>query len=137
MNVRNCKNCRRLFNYIAGPHLCPSCREELEEKFQVVKKYVQEHKGAGIPEVAEECEVDPQQIHQWIREERLEFTDTASIGLGCERCGKIIKSGRYCDECKLEMAGSLNAAKNSISSQLAARQAAEANKSNGPRMRFK
>ena len=36
MEVKNCKKCRRLFNYISGPSICPQCREELEKKFQEV-----------------------------------------------------------------------------------------------------
>ena len=39
MNVRNCKECGRLFNYIAGPPICPACKEELEKKFQKAKEY--------------------------------------------------------------------------------------------------
>ena len=34
MNVRNCKKCNRIFNYIAGPTICPACKEDLEKKFQ-------------------------------------------------------------------------------------------------------
>ena len=62
MNVRNCRGCGRIFNYLAGPHLCPVCREKLEEKFQEVKEYIKQNKGVGIPEVAESCDVDINQI---------------------------------------------------------------------------
>lgn len=99
MNVRNCRNCGRIFNYIAGPHICPSCREKQEAKFQEVKEYIREHKGAGINEVAEACEVDIGQIHQWLREERLEVTEDSPIQLTCENCGAFIRSGRFCDKC--------------------------------------
>ena len=75
MNVRNCRKCGRIFNYVLGPIMCPKCREDQEAKFQEVKKYVQEHHGADIIEVSEECDVDPGQIRQWIREERLQFAD--------------------------------------------------------------
>lgn len=104
MNVRNCRRCKRLFNYVVGPYFCPQCREDMEAEFQVVKKYVQDHKNADIHVVAEECSVDPSQIRQWVREERLVFSDDCPVGLNCERCGKMIKSGRFCDECKRDMA---------------------------------
>ena len=44
MEVKNCKNCGRLFNYIGGAYksLCPACIDRLEEKFQEVKKYIYE-----------------------------------------------------------------------------------------------
>ncbi len=100
MNVRNCKTCGRLFNYISGPRTCPSCREALEAKFQEVKEYIRNHRGAGIAEVAEACEVEPQQIHQWLREDRLEVTEDSAIQLTCENCGAPIRSGRFCEKCK-------------------------------------
>lgn len=104
MDVRTCRGCKKIFNYLTGPILCPACREALEEKFQVVKKYVMEHKGAGMQEVAEECEVEVQQIRQWLREERLELTEGSAIVLTCESCGGPIRSGRFCDKCKNSMA---------------------------------
>ncbi len=108
MDVRNCRNCGKLFNYLSGPHICPACREALEEKFKEVKKYIQDHKGVTIPEVSEACEVDPQQIRQWIREERLEFADGGVTGISCEKCGAPIPTGRFCEKCKAEMANNLN-----------------------------
>lgn len=103
MNVRNCRRCGRIFNYLAGSPVCPACREKLDEKFQEVKEYIREHRGAGIGEVAEACDVDPSQIRQWLREERLEVTEDSAVFLNCEVCGAPIRSGKYCDSCKLSM----------------------------------
>jgi len=86
-----------------GPIMCPRCKEEQEAKFQEVKKYVQDHHGADIVEVSRECDVDPGQIRQWIREERLQFADDSPIRIPCEGCGAMIRSGRFCDKCKMEM----------------------------------
>lgn len=110
MNVRNCRKCRRIFNYVLGPVLCPNCREEEENKFQEVKKYVQEHKNSGIQEVSEECDVTVAQIRQWLREERLVLSEESPIGIGCERCGKMIKSGKFCDECRNQLSHTLQSA---------------------------
>lgn len=103
MNIRNCKMCGRIFNYVAGPVLCPSCRESMEAKFQEVKEYIREHRGVGIAEVAEACDVDAGQIRQWLREERLEVTEDSVIFLSCESCGAPIRCGRFCDKCKNEV----------------------------------
>ncbi len=103
MNVRNCRKCGRLFNYVMGPITCPQCREALEAKFKEVKTYIQSHPGCGISEVSEACEVEVGQIQQWLREERLQFAEGSAIELFCEGCGKPIRSGRYCDTCKAEM----------------------------------
>ena len=64
MNARNCKNCGRLFNYIAGPPMCPVCREDIEKKFQQVKEYVSNNANCSVALVAEECEVSEKQIKQ-------------------------------------------------------------------------
>ena len=110
MDVRNCRRCGRLFNYVAGPFLCPRCREEMEKKFQEVKVYIRENPGVGVREVAEKCEIDTSQIYQWLREERLELAEGSMISLTCENCGKTIKSGRYCEKCKRDLMQGFNQA---------------------------
>ena len=109
MEVKSCRNCRRLFNYIAGPRLCADCKEEVEKKFQEVKKYIEEHKNATINVVAEEMEVSIQQINQWIREERLSFSEDSAVMINCEKCGAKIRTGRYCDMCKSALTRELGA----------------------------
>ena len=79
MNVKNCRKCKRIFNYVMGPVLCPRCREEEEEKFQEVKKYVIENPGSGIQEVSEACDVSVNLIRQWLREERLVLSDESPM----------------------------------------------------------
>lgn len=100
MNIRNCRSCGKIFNYITGAPICPSCRETVEAKFQEVKEYIREHRGAGIAEVAEACEVEVSQIRQWLRDERLEVTEDSALFLNCESCGAPIRCGRFCDKCK-------------------------------------
>ena len=109
MDVRNCRNCGRLFNYIGGGfNICPACREEAEKKFQTVKEYIRENPKATIQEISDDNEVTTNQIRQWIREERLQFTDDSPIGIECENCGATIRTGRFCDNCKNNMANVLS-----------------------------
>lgn len=103
MNVKNCKRCGKIFNYVVGPVICPQCKEAKEEQFQEVKKYVREHIGATTQEVCAECNVEPGQLRQWIREERLQFADDSPIKIACEGCGTMIGSGRFCDKCKANL----------------------------------
>lgn len=107
MNIRNCRGCGRIFNYVAGPMLCQACREGLEAKFQEVKEYIREHPGVGMSEVSQACEVEISTIQQWLREERLEVTEGSPIYLNCEGCGEPIRSGRFCSKCKTEVASGL------------------------------
>lgn len=110
MDVRNCRNCGRLFNVLANERLCPSCRQKLEDKFQGVKEYLNDHPNASVDEVSTENDVTVKQIRQWIREERLTFSKDSLEGIDCEMCGKIIKTGRYCDSCKMKLANNLASA---------------------------
>ncbi len=100
MNIKNCRSCGKIFNYVSGPFTCPACREQMEQKFQEVKAYIRDNRGVSIQEVAEACDVDVAQIRQWLREDRLEVTEDSPIRLTCEGCGAFIRSGRYCEKCK-------------------------------------
>lgn len=132
MNVRNCKKCGKLFNYVAGAPVCPMCREELEKKFHEVKKFILEHPGVGIAEVSEMCEVETSQVRQWVREERLEFAEGSVVDIACESCGTPIRTGRFCDKCKATMINTMsNAYKRPQSSQQM-----NANSKDNPRMRY-
>lgn len=107
MNVRNCRKCGKLYNYISGPNICPKCREEAEEKFAQVKEYIYDHPEANIQQISEDCDVDIPQIKRWIREERLAFSDASVVGIECEVCGMTIKTGRFCEKCKADIAKGL------------------------------
>ena len=111
MDVRNCRQCGRLYNYIGGSmyNLCPDCIDKLEKKFTFVKEYIEqdENKNASIKQIAEDCDVTVKQLQQWIREERLTFSEDSPIGIPCEMCGKTIKSGKFCESCKQQMATNL------------------------------
>ena len=133
MNVKNCKKCGRLFNYVAGMPVCPACREELEKKFVEVKEYISENKITGVTEVAEACGVDVRQIHQWVREERLEFSEDSAVGIDCELCGAMIRSGRFCDKCKTSMVKEFG---DSIKKPAAPKPEHKKNPKDNPKMRF-
>lgn len=108
MNVKNCRKCRRLFNYISGVQLCPACKDELEKKFQEVKKFIQDNRVASVAEVSEKCEVEEAQIRQWVKEERLVFAEGCAAGIVCETCGEPILTGRFCEKCKASMINTLS-----------------------------
>lgn len=110
MDVRNCKNCGRLFNYLSGPSICPVCRSEADKKFAQVKEYIRENPGVTIQMVADDNEVSVQQIRQWVREERLEFAENSPVGIECEVCGATIRTGRFCDSCKGRMKNDFSSA---------------------------
>ena len=107
MGIVNCKKCGKMFNFISGVPICPLCKEKAEEDFQRVKKYVEENKSATINEIVDNCEVDAKQIKQWVREERLIFSENSPITINCEKCGAKILTGRYCSDCLKKTANNL------------------------------
>lgn len=104
MDLRNCRDCGRMIQYPGfGPQLCPQCSRQLDKKFKDVKEYLKKNPRTTITELSDAMEVPIVQINQWIREERLTFSQDSPIGIDCEGCGKMIKSGRYCKDCKNKM----------------------------------
>lgn len=131
MDVRNCKKCTKLFNYLGGQPLCPECIKELDVKFDEVKAYVYDHPRESIQVVSEACEVSVAQIKRWVREERLAFSDESQVGLECESCGRMVRTGRFCEACKDKMAKSFESVK-----PKAVLVEPQKKKSESPRMRF-
>ena len=133
MDVRNCRKCGKVFNYISGVPICQACRELEEAKFQEVKKFVQDCKTAGINEIVEQCDVSHTQVNQWIRQERLVFAEDSPIGINCEGCGAMIKTGRFCEKCKNDLARGIT---NITKPKLEAPAPARKNPKDNPRMRY-
>lgn len=107
MEVIACKSCGRLFNYMQGQRICQACKKKLEDKFVEVKKFVRENPDVDIRELSQTMEVSVGQINRWVREERLVFSEDSPIGIPCESCGITIKTGRYCEKCKSQLASGL------------------------------
>lgn len=131
MEVKACKKCGNLFNYIAGLPLCPACMKEIDDKFPEVKQYIYDHPRVGIQQVSEDNEVPVAIIKKWVKEERLTFAEGSAIGVECERCGKMILTGRFCEACKTEVK---NAFGKMVSS--AAQPPKQEKKQDSARMRF-
>ncbi len=110
MNVKNCRKCGKIFNFIGGQPICPDCRKKLEDDFVKAKEYIRENPNTTVAAVAEACEIEVQQIRQWLREERLVFGSLEGSDLVCENCGTKILSGRFCDKCKNDVARGLSSA---------------------------
>ena len=103
MELLTCRKCKRIFKSINDNKFCPKCSKELEERFSIVKKYIQDHQGCAIADVSRETNVDVQQIKKWLKEERLELLSGSLEDITCEICGCAIKSGKYCEDCKTSL----------------------------------
>ncbi len=125
-DVRNCRKCGNIFNYIGGAPICPACREKEEEDFQKIKKYLYENPGASLTQVSTELEVSVEMIKRFLREGRLEIAnDDGNLLLECENCGKAIKTGRYCPECERILASGFKSAADQMKLDLDSRGTAD------------
>ncbi|NSW90057.1 MAG: MerR family transcriptional regulator [Firmicutes bacterium] len=113
--LKNCKRCGKLFNYIGGIPICPACKDEEEADFQKIKKYLYENPGASISQVASDLNMGIDKIKKFLREGRLEIIGDDGIPiLRCEKCGEPIKTGRFCDECSRSMSTEFSMAANKM-----------------------
>jgi flagellar operon protein (TIGR03826 family) len=102
MDLKNCKKCGRMFSDTNGHEFCSKCRLEVEDHFKIAREYVYDHPGTTVNEVSEETGVPKEEILKYLREERLELVNDKD-DLKCQKCGKPIKSGRYCMNCAAEL----------------------------------
>ena len=133
MDVTNCRSCGRLFNRLADERVCPECKRKLEDKFYNVKMYLEDHPKCPLEELATENDVTVKQLKQWVREERLVFSEDSPVGIECENCGAMIRCGRYCDACKSSLANTLASA---YAKKPVEEDAPASKKKDGNRMRF-
>lgn len=100
-DLRNCPECGKLFAY-QGKNLCRKCQEKEEDEYLIVRRYVRDHPGATVFEVADATGIEEEKILGFLREGRL--MSRGFVGsLECERCGRKIAGGRYCDQCLYEL----------------------------------
>ncbi len=117
--LKNCKRCGKLFNYVGGNAICNTCRHEEEAEFQRIKKYLMENPGASIYQVASELDIRIDKIKKYLRDGRLEIIGDEGLPvLLCERCGKAIKTGKFCDECSRNMSAEFSKTASKIEEKL-------------------
>ncbi|MDL2289323.1 hypothetical protein LJB83_00985 [Clostridia bacterium OttesenSCG-928-F22] len=107
MDIRQCKMCNKLFHYISKP-ICNECSEEMDRMFIKVRNYLYEKPNADITEISEKTEVPEKYILDFLKEERLSLQTVSGL-LVCEKCGKPIEKGTFCEGCKQELSQALEA----------------------------
>ena len=116
-DVRNCRRCGHIFNYIAGIPICPACKGADEEDFKKVKAYLWDNPGATLSEVSTVLGISVEKVRSFLKEGRLEIiSNDGNMILECEKCGKSIKSGRLCDDCTRGLSNELRSTASQMSS---------------------
>lgn len=128
MDVRVCKRCKKMFQHISGPDICPKCKQNEEELFQIVKAYLRKNPGAAMHEVSQETEVSISLIESFLRQGRLEVSPNSPIALSCETCGVKILTGRFCSKCHSSLVGDLSNTSKKMSEELSAKKTEKSEK---------
>lgn len=128
-DVRNCRKCGKIYNYIGGSPICPVCKQLEEDDFKRVKDYLYENPGASITQVSTELDISVEMIKRFLKEGRLEIVgECANMILECEICGKSINSGRYCAECERDLSNNLRSTVSQLNQQLGSQPGSQSHK---------
>ncbi|MGB9791651.1 MAG: MerR family transcriptional regulator [Thermacetogeniaceae bacterium] len=112
MELRNCPECGKLFAYVSR-NLCPECIEKEEELFKKVESFLKEHGSATVQEISEATGVPESKVISFLRTGRL-VASSGSPLLECERCGRPIATGRFCDACRAALEAALKEEKSEV-----------------------
>lgn len=127
MNVSNCPRCGKIFHKTMK-NLCPDCMREDEQMYEKVYRYLRDNPHSTVTQVSEVTEVSEDRVLAFLREGRIQSAEWTKLEYPCERCGSMIKNGRYCEDCSRQVQGSLK----SMATQLrAASEASERREGQG------
>lgn len=106
-----CSKCDgRLFLAGNGEYECKSCGNIEYDDFGKVKKYLEENPSASAIVVEAAIGVPRELIDAFLRRGRLEMPEGMPEPITCERCGCTIRSGRFCSSCIRQLAGGMQGA---------------------------
>ncbi len=100
-DILNCPRCNKIFVKNLRD-VCTDCYREEENDYQTVHQFVRkrDNRMASIIEVEQETGVDKTLIYKFIRQGRIHLASFPNLAYPCESCGKMIREGRICGECK-------------------------------------
>jgi len=73
MNVDNCKGCGKLVLRKPGHPFCPGCAASRAEELKKIKDYVLRHPFATILDIHRDAGVPLKAIHEFIRDDRVQY----------------------------------------------------------------
>jgi hypothetical protein len=100
LQIKNCRRCGRVF-VSSGPSICPECFEQEEEQFQIIKKYLSEHKRASAKKVSEDTGIPIEVVTDFVRRGHLVGVDIEIDEVNrCAICKTPLSKGRICADCQ-------------------------------------
>jgi uncharacterized protein len=98
LEIKNCPKCKKTFVKIKEP-ICPECFKEEEAIFEKTRNFIKENPKVSLDVVSLELDISVKKIQKYIKEGRIDVSESEGITMKCDSCGKNINSGRYCDKC--------------------------------------
>ena len=104
-----CPDCGINMKYMFGEQFrCPQCgRTELSE-FGKVKEFLEKAGPQPAIVISDETGVSLEYVNMLLRQGRIEIPDGSDTYIKCQKCGTDIRYGRYCPDCMLKIAKSVN-----------------------------
>lgn len=117
--MRNCPECGKIF-IDTGAGMCNDCLRKEEQYEVVVCSYLRDNPGSTIKQIYENTGVKEKTIMRMLRAGR--FVGKGEINYPCERCGKMIKEGRYCNKCAQELKADIKKIKDTMNQKKQAKE---------------
>lgn len=97
----NCPSCGSVMVRNKFRDICDGCYKEEEKMFDTVYKFMRrrENRAATIPQVIEGTGVSEDLLFKFIRAGRIQLANFPNFGYPCDKCGKIIRTGKICEDC--------------------------------------
>jgi len=106
--------CARLKYKGVGEYECENCKSLEYDEYGKVRNYLEKHPGSNQSQVAQATGVPIHHIRQLLMDEKIEITPGSQVFMFCSNCGKEIRSGLYCEECKKKSTASVEKKGNGI-----------------------
>lgn len=99
--IINCPRCNKIFIKNEFRDVCDTCYKEEEKMFDRVYEFLRkrENRAATKETVLQVTGVDENLLYKWIKKGRIQTRQFPKLGYPCDKCGKIIQSGKICEIC--------------------------------------
>jgi len=96
----NCPRCGQAFRDY-GTKLCPNCLEDDHQTYKEARKYISEHQGSSIPEVADTTGIKAGRILQLVQEGFFQDQKSGVVLINCLHCGRLFNytDSNICPDC--------------------------------------
>ncbi|MGI8385399.1 TIGR03826 family flagellar region protein [Robertmurraya sp. P23] len=103
--IETCPSCGDIYVKNQFRDVCQKCWKEEEQAYDQVSQFMRrrENRAATILQVVEAVGIEEELLLKFIRTGRLKVTQFPNLGYPCDKCGTIIRAGKLCEPCALEI----------------------------------